>query len=266
MEGATDEEISCFHMINHTIKSHKQLSVDDIKFASNYICSLYYYSKTLDEDPFDEDKLLLFLTYTQQKGMCRFALLYNTNLDKIIITRDKTKLKELLFTFSENNFVELYDNPFLSQENKDSIERLIVREFFTNKIVLDFVREKLLNAELIDDSCSIEQESSSQDLIQIARQCYENVCVQDSKMLGNSEVDSILTKHDCSPNKVYTVDGIEDPMIYCFDILQLFDIILSKKQINPFTGKQFSEYSLKLIFRRFEKEINLYRRYKELKK
>lgn len=269
MSGVTDEEVSCFHIINHVMKSHKQLSQDDIRFASNYICSLYYYSNKFNPNPFDEEKLLLFLTYTYQRGMCKFALSYNTNLDNIITTRDKARLKKLLLGLSENVFVELYDNPFLSEENKQSIERLVAKEFYTNKLILNSIREKLINAELIDDSCSslsvTAKQNESGHLVGLAKQCYENVCIQDSKISGCSEVDSILSKHNCSPNEVYTVDGIGsgEPMIYCFDTLKLLDIITDKTPINPMTKRSFSSYALKLINRRFHKEISMYRRYKQ---
>lgn len=269
MSGITNEEVSSFHLINHTMKSHKRLSLEDIRFASNYICSFYYYSKRLNPNPFDEDKLILFLTYTHQKGICRFALSYNADLDKIIISRDKIKFRNFLLNLNENVFIELYNNAFLSEENKQSIEKLVAKEFYGNKLTLELIREKLINAELIDDSCgdiSVNmKQNKSGHLVGLAKQCYENVCIQDSKTSGWSDVDSILSKHDCSPSEVYTVDGSVEPMIYCFDTLHLLDIITDKIPINPITNQPFSSYALKLINRRFHKEISMYRRYKQLK-
>ena len=59
MTSITDEEVTCFHMVKHVMKFHKQLSPEDVKFASNYICSFYNYTKSLSKSPFDEEKLLL---------------------------------------------------------------------------------------------------------------------------------------------------------------------------------------------------------------
>lgn len=250
----THEEVSCFYMINHALKSHRKLSSEDVKFASNYICSMYvHYSQQPNSEPFDEFKLLMFLAYTNQKGVCKFALLYNTDLDRVIMSRDKKSLKKLLTGMSEELFVELYNNPFLSQEDKEAIERSVVKEYYAVKLALESLREKLLNFE---------------DLDQLTLKCYGNVCVQDSKLLNHDKADAIFSKHECSPEKVYTVDkaGERDPAIYCFDALNLLEAVTNKIPINPITNHKFSAYTLELINRRFRKEILLYKRYRQLRR
>ena len=265
MTSITDEEVTCFHMVKHVMKFHKQLSPEDVKFASNYICSFYNYTKSLSKSPFDEEKLLLFLTYANQKGVCKFALTYNSSLDRAIKSRNKTELKNLLTGLSEYSFVELYDNPFLSEADKKAIERLLVREFFSTKLTLSLVKEKVFNADLIDDNCNEvsyeEERDESGNLVSLSKECYETVCIQDSKVLGCSQIDGCLIKHDRLPSKVYTVDGTE-PQVYCFDTLELIDAVTNKTPSNPITGQPFTQYALKLIDRRFHKEIALYRRYK----
>lgn len=250
----THEEVSCFFMINHVLKSHKKLSEEDIKFASNYICSMYtYYSQQLNSAPFDEFKLLMFLTYTHQKGICKFALLYNTDLDRVIMSRDKKSLKKLMLSMSEDLFVELYNNPSLSQEDRESIERLVVKEYYAVKLALNSLREKLLDSE---------------NLEQLTLKCYNNVCIQDSKLLNYDKADVVFSKHECSPEKVYTVDKAAkgEPFIYCFDVLDLLEAITNKIPINPITNQRFSSYTIELINRRFRKEILLYKRYKQLRR
>ena len=247
----TDDEVACFRIINFVLKTHKDLSEEDVKFSSNYLCSFFVHNLFTDKKSgFTNEKFLLFLTYTNQVGICKFALTHNKHLDEVIKSRDKVRLKHFLCEFSEKSFVELYDNRFwnrIPKTEKEFVERQLAREYYSMKLALDFVKEKVAEGVLIE-------------ILDLRKKCYENICIQDSKTMGCSDTDSIFSKHNCSSERTWTVDGNEK---FCFETLELLDAITNPEPINPITQKRFSNYTLDLISRRFPKEIIMMLRYKQ---
>jgi len=254
-----DNELVCFYAIKNVLQSHKNLNEDDIQYATNYICSFYSYSNELiildknNNEIFDDDKLIMFLVYSDQNGICKFALLFNDELDSIILDRNTIALKKILLGPKEM-FVELYDNAFLSNEDRDFITRLLAREIFANKLYLKSLKKKIPN--------------KTYDFDTLTTKCYGDVCIQDSKILLDDNIRSELSKYEKTSKTIYTVDIPENSstiQVYCFDTLELIKAITDPIPINYKSGKIFSNYTLKLLNQRFHKEINMYLRYKQIK-
>lgn len=198
----TQYEISCFRVISYVINTHESLTKDEKKFAANWICSLHIQARK----KFDENKLLLFLTYTNKEGICRFALTYNKKLDALIRERNKTGILNFLSDISEKYFVELYDNPSLSEDDRLTIERKAAIEYVGHKLLLDTILQKLKECELV--STGSQTTNSCLTVVSLARDCQDNVCVEDAKQAGCSETDALFLKHDKCPQRVYTAEGV----------------------------------------------------------
>lgn len=266
----SDEELACFYAIKFVLCSHTRLSKEDIEHATNYISSFYIYSRNEEnsdeENIITEDHLVQFLVYTNQRGIGKFALIFNDKLDFAIISRDNIFLQQILFGPKEM-FVELYDNPYLFTEDYDFMIRLISREMYAMTLLLKQFREKILNLEIIDDTCQSKGENQ-ESIVTIAAKCYDKVCLQDVKILESDSIRVEMSKYETLPNTVHTVDKSKNsmtPQVYCFDTIELIASMTENIPVNSRTKEPFSEYSLKVIGRRFHKEIALYRRYKELR-
>lgn len=279
----SDDELACFYAVKFVLRSHKQLNDGDIQYAANYISSFYAYSQTqrnLSEFDYGDstvgtlltdEQLTQFLVYANKRGIGKFALLFNEKLDYVIKTRDSMSLGQLLLGPKEL-FVELYDNPYLSNEDRDFTIRLISREIYSIILLLGQLRKKVLNYEAIDDQCntetlSVHQDQGTVNMTVLSTKCYNEVCIQDARILADDTARAVMSKYEKPVETVYTVDKPRtsgSPHVYCFDTLELIAIMTDNVPINPKSGEPFSEFALKIIRQRFHKEIALYRRYKEL--
>jgi hypothetical protein len=276
--ATTDDELACVHITRYILNSHKQLTTDDIGFAINYISSFYSYSLDILKDNPDadniltEDQLIMFLVYADQRGICKFALIFNETLDLSIKNKNTTELKNLLLG-PKDMFIELYDNTFLRNEDREFTIRLISREMFALKLAIGLIKKKVL--ETFDDKCASEsmtviadKEGPAIQITSLATRCYDEVCIQDAKILEDDMARAAMSKYEKPAETVYTVDKSSStsiPRAYCFETIELIAAVVQETPINPKTKEQFSEYSLKLIQQRFHKEIAMYRRYKQIK-
>ena len=245
----SDAELACFHAVKYILHTHKSLSENDITYSANFISSFY----ALRENVLTDDQLVMFLVYADKSGICRFALIFNEELDTAIKNKDRTGLKRLLLGPKEM-FIELYDNTFLSNEDRDFILRLIARESFAMMLALGLLKKN--------------SESFTANVVTITTKCYDEVCIQDSKLLEDDPERAVMSKHEKPPESVFTVDkpkSSRTPSVYCFNTLDLIKAVTETVPINPKTGEPFSDYSLKVIRDRFRKEINMYRRYRQIK-
>ena len=166
----------------------------------------------------------------------------------------------LLLLSPKEIFIELYDNPFLSEDDKEYIIRLVEREIFAMGYFLKLL-EKNPNADQ-NEVCNQEVIENETNMVKLTTKCYDEVCIQDAKILTDNSVRAIMSKYEKPPETFYTVDNAETtPQVYCFDTLELIGIICNDNPINPKSNKPFSKYAIKLINDRFRKEINLYKRY-----
>lgn len=278
----TDSELACYHAVRYILRSHKQLTEDDVQYASNYISSFYAHSyDALQENPeaenvLNEEQLVLFLVYADQKGIGKFALTFNEELDTAIKSKDSVSLKKILLGPKEM-FIELYDNPYLSNEDREFVIRLISREIFAATLALGLLKKKILNLEEIDDKCTSETLTFEAEkdvsigvvnVAMLATKCYDEVCIQDAKILEDDQVRAIMSQREKTAESVYTVDKPQNsstPQVYCFNTIDLIAAMTDDIPINPKSKEPFSDYALKVIRQRFNKEISMYRRYKEIK-
>lgn len=279
--AVSDSELSCYYVIRYTLNTHKMLSTDDINYAANFISSFYAHSYDLlqqnngsKDSLLTDDQLIMFLVYSDQNGICKFALTFNEELENAIKNRDEITIKRIILGPKEM-FVELYDNNFLSNEDREFIIRLIARESFSALLSLELIKKKIINLEAIDDKCTAETftatintNNDKVNITSIATKCYDEVCIQDAKILDDDIGRAIMSKYEKPPESVFTIDKSESsklPSVYCFNTLELINAITDDIPINPKTGQPFSKYALKLIRERFHKEIDMYRRYKQNK-
>lgn len=282
--AATDDELACFHATRYILQSHKsRLSSDDIAYAANYISSFYSHSMDIvQKDPdteniLSEEQLIMFLVYADQKGISKFALIFNEELDTAILKKDTISLKAILLGPKEM-FVELYDNTFLRNEDRDFLIRLVSREIFALKLTFELLKRKVINLDTIDDTCMAEtltvhaeklsQEKDKVQVTVIATKCYDEVCIQDAKILEDDMARATMSKYEKPAESVYTVDKSATsttPKVYCFNTIELIDAITELNPINPKTKEPFSDYTLSLLHQRFHKEMAMYRRYKQIK-
>lgn len=265
--------LALFHLTKHILHSHPRLDESDVFFASNYIAS--FYSHSLDKKisiSLSHDQLVMFLVYADQNSLCRFALLFNETLDSSIKSRDTFSLKRLILGPKEM-FVELYDNPLLSSSDRSLLIRTISRYSFALSLTLQSLENNISNFNFIDDSSTSESFSShlrhnvkSLDLFSIHSKCFDQVCIHDSKILDDDTSRAIMSIYESPSSSIFTVDKPSlSPQVFCFDLLDLVSSFVHPVPINSKTNKPFSPYTVDIISHRFHKEINMYRRYHQLK-
>ena len=276
----SDSELACYYAVKYVLRSHKQLTEEDVQYASNYISSFYSHSyDIIQENPdtenvLNDEQLLLFLVYADHKGIGKFALTFNEELDSAIKSKDTISLKKILLGPKEM-FIELYDNPYLSTEDREFIIRLISREMFAATLALGLLKKKILNLETIDDKCTsetltfqVDKNNAFVNIAVLTTKCYDEVCIQDAKILEDDQARAIMSQHEKTSESVFTVDKPESsstPQVYCFNTIDLISAMSEDIPINPKSKEPFSDYALKVIRQRFNKEIAMYRRFKEIK-
>jgi hypothetical protein len=164
-------------------------------------------------------------------------------------------------------FVELYDNPFLENSERDFIIRLISREIFATKLLFEMVKSKIIKLEPIDPQSFVDLELGSEGG-SLPSKCYGEVCIKDAHILEDDPARAIMSQHEKVPPSVYTVDkgpSQATPQVFCFKTLELIKAVTDPIPINPKTGAPFSSYTIQLTHQRFHKEIALYRRYRQLR-
>lgn len=238
------------NLIAVRLKTHADLNAKDITFAKNII---YQYLST--------SIFIRILTYINTKGICKFALAFNTNLDTAIQNKDENEVK-LVLDHVEQMFVELYDNPYLSQEERDFLNLLLERELMTTAYLIQMIesgKEITFNDTCHHTTVALGIKNNS-DVAAIATKCYEQVCIEESKIDDN--IRAVMSKHEPMGDSVYAIDKKKRskvPKIYCFDLLTLLESLPK----NPETGQNFDKYALSLIETRLHKEMAMYRRFKE---
>lgn len=247
-------------VVRHVLSTHKTLSKDDINYVIDLIKNQH---NTQIEQLICDSKtkscsstggLIQFLVYADQSGICKFALSFNEVLDWAIKNKQDNKILELLNGPPEL-FIELYDNEFLLEDDKEFILRLISRELYSIMMTIE-----LGNINPQKYICHEE------DLKILSAKCYDEVCIQDAKILADDESRAIMSQYEKPPIDVYTIDKSSSdiiPAVYCFNTLSLIYAATSKPPINPKTNEVFSPYALKLIHDRFRKEIALFRAYRK---
>ena len=272
----TDDELACFHAAKFVLRSHTQLTDLDRQYAANYISSFYSYSKEQLElnltKYLNDENLVRFLVYANRRDIGKFALTFNEQLDTAIKNRDDISLRALLLGPKEM-FIEVYNNPYLSNEDREFLIRLISREEYAITLTLGQLRKKLLDLEMVDDQCTTEDvlihaqgDSRVIQLTTLTTKCYGEVCIQDARILSDDSARATMSLYERPSAMVYTVDkpaSSVNPRTYCFNTLDLIAAVTENTPINPQSREQFSTAALNMIRQRFRKEIAMYQRYRE---
>jgi hypothetical protein len=243
------------------LRTHSDLSSEDIQYASNVISSLF----SENDEKFSINQLLLILVYMDQTGICKFALTFNQELDKVIKNKDQQSLLMLLMGPKEL-FIELYNNPYLLDTDKENIIQLLETAKTALYLLFTLIQRKIINMEMVPDPiCTDETQitfEENEEWTELTTKCYDEVCLQESSALNG-----LLSKYNQPPSYVFTIDksaSAQLPQIYCFNLLELIDAVTKTPAYNPKTGRTFSDLTLKIIEQRFRKEIALYKRFLEL--
>lgn len=262
---------SVYHVSKYVLSTHPALNPDDIEFAANYIAN----SNPTPRDVLSKQNLIQFLVYSNKNTICRFALTFNDELDRVIIARDLLELNALMNS-SPDVFVELYDNPRLHPEEQTLVYSSLARLQYATKLVLDGIRE--------------EHNIESIDLVGYCSSCYNYSCMEYCEASGLDPISSQMSQYNEVPRYIYAVDhapGVRNigvnippnpfktsssrnnqtcntPMSYCFDVL---DIVASLATTGPTHGynpqsqQPMSRYAYQTLSQRFAKEIKMYKRY-----
>lgn len=277
----TDDELTYFHATRYVLRSHKNLSEDNVAFAANYIASF----RAANVDPaFDDDQFAMFLTYADTTGIGKFALIFNEELDAAIKARDTTKLRELVLGPQEM-FVEVYDNSFFTEEDREIAMRMLTRSIYAHQLLVNQLRQKV-SVDTIDDTNPAVVPAADKDpqfhcpvitlttertatplgvsAAALATMCYQEVCIQEAQILRDDPVRTQMNARDTPPEQVYAIDRAPSkkiPQVYCFETLELLAAVTHDPPINPKTNEPFSPESLTLITNKFRRELAMYRRY-----
>lgn len=242
----TKEEIVCYYLIVYVLQSHKELSKQDVEFMVNYIVTHYSINY------FTYDQIIMFIVYCNKRGTCKFALLFNDSVDNAIRTRN-IKIIDNLITEPKEKFIELYNNEYLTTEEKSFLLRMLSYEFYTFERLFDKLKEVEIN---------------KNNIINFGSDYYNEVCIYNSNNLENDVIIAEVSKFELTSNNVFTIDKPDDsliPYVYCFDLIELLDLLTNEIPYNPKSGKPFSSYTIRLVTQRFHKELAMYRKYKDLK-
>jgi hypothetical protein len=271
----TQEEFACYHITQYILRSHDRLNEDDIQYASDYISSFYAYSQSVkDINLLDTEQLILFLVYADQRGIGKFALIFNEELENSIKIRNNGYLKNIILG-PKDMFIELYDNPYLSVENRQFIIRLLSREKYSLNLTFELIKKKIVSLDEIETRCNSQtmtlQAENNNGMVNVAvlmNRCYDEVCLEDTKILNQDFLRGIMSKHEINSDSIYTVDKSKNfpyAQKYCFGTIDLIALMTEEIPINPISGEPFSDFSIKIVRQRFNKEISMYRRYKEIR-
>lgn len=263
----TNYHKACNNLLLYVLSTHISLTPKNIKYTCNII-SQFYQSKQISLDD-----ILLFLVYTNQNTICKFALTFNEQVILAITTQNSGLLLDLLLQ-PKTKFIELYDNAFLSAEQYSTILRQVNLELECARKVFDLINQNIITIDLSANTCinqsndiSINKTPEYTYMTNIISNCYKDVCLIDSKV-ANDNIQAIFLDQSRSQDMIYVVDKPEtliNKQLYCFDILTLIKGLCNTPPINPETNQPFNSYTTINLFKKYPLEIAMYKRFKQEK-
>lgn len=268
--GATvvsNKMISCYKILNEALSTHRSLNDSDIEYAIDIVCQL---RPSITNEQFA--LIILYLAKDTYTG--KFALSFNQDMDVAVKRRDPELIKLLLYGPVEM-FVELYDNPELNEKEVVHIKRMFNREY--NALLSALENGAQQSNQDIDylipckdkETVFARKMMGKESSLTLYRRCYGEVCLAEVESQGHaSRIDAELLQADQIARKIYAPDvapGKHIPSIYCFETDELIPLLSQASPINPYTGYEFSDFSLGILHRKFSKEIKMYKRYLQQK-
>jgi len=243
-------------ILDAALKTHKDLSDDDREFARSEILKL---------DLRDQELAKFILQIYKLTNTGRFSLTYNLDLDNHIQARISERIKTLVkVSGDEKAWPELYNNPYLVSEEKESIETMSNREYYAILNTLENARtasdfETVIPCK-ISKSDTLSLDKNGIKYTSIYSKCYDNVCISESGQSGKI----VAVKGGDIPQIAYIADGNGKNNRYCFKMIDLVEQLAKGDYINPRTGLMFSEIALSQMLIKYEKEIKMYKRHMDI--
>lgn len=237
------------------LKTHN-LSSDEIEFAANEVLKMNLSDKDLSN-------FVLQAYLLTNTG--RFSLIFNNNLDTDI----KFKIgieKWVKMAGTKEGWPELYDNPYLTNEETKIIEEMSNREYFAILNTLETCKSCENTGSIEIFPCKTTQDDSvylNNNIVytSIYEQCYENVCISESIQRG--KIISLKSGSDI-PQVAYVGDGKGTK--FCFKVMELIEQLARGNYINPQNNEMFSDTVLNQLLSKYNKEIKMYKRFLQTEK
>jgi len=249
------------NILEAVLRTHTDLSNDDINYAVSLVLKLNL----------SNQELAAFVLQLYKLSMTgKFSLTYNLDLDTHIKTRVSTRIHKLVQVAGKPKaWPELFDNPYLSVDDIERMQKLSNREFYSVLNTIETAKcARDLDKPLIPcSSDSVETINTNGGIYYnyLYSECYNNVCLHESEQKGKI----ISLNSSKSGNDSYNVAYISDKVSMtedksCFDLMELVDRLARNNYTNPETDKPFNDRTLNLLLSRYQTEINMYKRHLEI--
>ena len=243
-------------VLNAALKTHENLTPEDRAFAISQILLLNL------NDP----QLARFILQVYKlSNTGRFSLTFNMDLDGHIKARVDQRLPILISTAdTEKAWPELYDNPYLSPTERETINQMSNREYYaflnaiqTASCAKDFENILPCVAEQAEE-LSVNTEGIYYN--SLYSKCYDTVCLYEAEQKGK-----IINLDGQIPQVAHVADKTSaDYGKYCFPLMELIKQLSEGNYINPQSKQRFSDRTLSQLLAKYKKEVAMYRKHLEI--
>lgn len=251
----TTEQSLCLQHLEEALSTDPERTRKDIIYGKKTLCGM----------PLDQHQLilmLLLLSKTTTTG--KYALTYHRMTNQALKQHDVKMLKRLINQSIEESLPEVFDNPYLNEEERQRVLDVIVREYDAMKNAIYYHSQQpdasFMTCDIHEQFVDYDESDQNVKSSTLLCGCYAKECIEHDVISSVTTPTSIRfiehhTRH--SDNPVYN-------KIYQFDIEELLPILSQKKLINPRNGKPFNKSSVDLLRKRLNIELKLYKRFTEL--
>ena len=240
--------------------THKDLSNADVNFVVDEILKMELNNQQLTN---------VVLQVYQLSNTGRFSLTYNMDLNSHIKIKDTERINTLADVAGTNKaWPELYNNHYLTDQDKKVIEEMANREYYAILNTLETGNDDNLNnilpCEMSTDNI-LSLTDSDIKYTTVYSKCYDNVCISEATQRGKI-INMVGSKSDSDiPQVAYVADmnnGVGTK--YCFKIMDIIERLAKGDYINPRTGTMFSEIALSQLLYKYDKEIKMYKKHLDI--
>lgn len=222
---------------NSSINNSKlQYSPEDIQWMTNIWIKNY---DKIKENPETYYMVLTLLNRNTKSG--KFAILYNNMVRTIV---EKRKDKDLVKLLLNPEYPEIFDNKFLSNEERETLISILKKEM----LAINLLMKKLENSKTIELIPS-----------NLYNECYIQI-----SLLYENDIDLEIMKHTSFESPNFTMiseynENTDTYHTYTFDVIELLLMILLNEN-NIYTNKPFSETSIENIISKYKTELKMMKR------
>lgn len=254
-------ETFCRSIVRECLSSHRDLEEEDLEYASSLGCRF---------KP-DDDALAMFMLHScKSTNTGRFSLTYNFELDRAIVERNGQRVIDLASIDVDTAWPEVFDNPYLSEAERETIIRVHDKELNAVKNVVEqgktmsppYTVQFMTKCEptvdrITDKKGGVDTETT------VYGTCYKGVCIEESRhggVLFDLEQPEKLQETVMVPEKAASVEiGIH--LVRCYDFIHLIHGLSLVPPVDPTTGQKFSDATEKMLLQRYNKEIKMYQKF-----